>query len=276
MTSQAAAVTRSVPEGIRWSGPPPVPLSRLGATLTFAWRAVLKIKHVPEQLIDVIAIPIVFTVMFNYLFGGALGGTTSRYLQFILPGTLVMAVLLVSTYSGVGLNTDRSTGVSDRFRSLPIWRPAPVAGALVGDIARYLLAASLVVLLGVAMGYRPAGGVAGVLAGVGLTVVFALSLSWVFTTLGLLLRTPNAVFSLGTVVLFPLTLASNVFVRPATMPGWLQAFVKVNPVTHLVSAERGLMHGTAASGPIVWVLVASAVLVTIFAPLTSWLYGRGR
>lgn len=276
MTSQAAAVTRSVPEGIRWLGPPPVPLSRLGATLTFAWRAVLKIKHVPEQLIDVIAIPIVFTVMFTYLFGGALSGTTSRYLQFILPGTLVMAVLLVSTYSGVGLNTDRSTGVSDRFRSLPIWRPAPVAGALVGDIARYLLAASLVVLLGVAMGYRPAGGVAGVLAAVGLTVVFALSLSWVFTTLSLLLRTPNAVFSLGTVVLFPLTLASNVFVRPATMPGWLQAFVKVNPVTHLVSAERGLMHGTATSEPIVWVLVASAVLVTIFAPLTSWLYGRGR
>jgi ABC-2 type transport system permease protein len=258
------------------AGPRPDPPGALSASAAFGWRALLKIKHVPEQLFDVIAIPVVFTLMFTYLFGGALAGSSGRYLQFILPGTLVMAVLLVTMYAGVGLNADVSQGVSDRFRSLPIWRPAPIVGALLGDVARYLLAASLVVVLGVAMGFRPAGGPSGVLAGIGLVVLFALSLSWAWTTLGLLLRTPQAVMSVGTVVLFPLTLASNVFVRPQTMPGWLQAFVNVNPVSHLVIAERGLMHGQVAAGQVIWVLLASAALVAMFGPVTVYLYGRSR
>ena len=258
------------------AGPRPAPPGALSASAAFGWRAMLKIKHVPEQLFDVIAIPVVFTLMFTYLFGGALAGSASRYLQFILPGTLVMAVLLVTMYAGVGLNADASKGISDRFRSLPIWRPAPIAGALLGDIARYLLAASLVIVLGVTMGFRPGGGAPGVLAGIGLLLIFALSLSWVWTTLGLLLRTPQAVMSVGTVVLFPLTLASNVFVRPQTMPGWLQAFVKINPVSHLVTAERDLIGGQAAAGQVAWALLASAVLVTVFAPVTVYLYGRQR
>jgi ABC-2 type transport system permease protein len=258
------------------AGPRPAPPGALSASAAFGWRALLKIKHVPEQLFDVIAIPVVFTLMFTYLFGGALAGSASRYLQFILPGTLVMAVLLVTMYAGVGLNADASKGISDRFRSLPIWRPAPIAGALLGDIARYLLAASLVIVLGVVMGSRPGGGVPGVLAGIGLLVLFALALSWAWTTLGLLMRTPQAVMSVGTVVLFPLTLASNVFVRPQTMPGWLQAFVKINPVSHLVAAERDLIGGQAAAGQVAWVLLASAALVTVFAPATVYLYGRQR
>jgi ABC-2 type transport system permease protein len=258
------------------AGPRPAPPGALSASAAFGWRAMLKIKHVPEQLFDVIAIPVVFTLMFTYLFGGALAGSASRYLQFILPGTLVMAVLLVTMYAGVGLNADASKGISDRFRSLPIWRPAPIAGALLGDIARYLLAASLVIVLGVTMGFRPGGGAPGVLAGIGLLVLFALSLSWAWTTLGLLMRTPQAVMSVGTVVLFPLTLASNVFVRPQTMPGWLQAFVKINPVSHLVTAERDLIGGQAAAGQVAWALLASAVLVTVFAPVTVYLYGRQR
>lgn len=253
----------------------PAPPGPFAASLVFGWRALLKIKHVPEQLTDVIAIPIVFTVMFTYLFGGALAGSTGTYLRFILPGTLVMAVLLVTMYAGIGLRTDISRGVSDRFRSLPVWRPAPIVGAVLGDAARYLLAGSLVILLGLAMGFRPAGA-PGVLAGLGLVLLFALSLSWVWTTLGLVMRTPQAVMSTGVVVLFPLTLASNVFVRPDTMPGWLQAFVRVNPVTHLVTAERGLLNGTAATGQVLWVLLASAVLTIVFAPLTARLYGRLR
>lgn len=257
-------------------GSRPAPPTALSASAAFGWRALLKIKHVPEQLFDVIAIPIVFTLMFTYLFGGALAGSPGRYLRFILPGTLVMAVLLVTMYAGVGLSADASKGVSDRFRSLPIWRPAPIAGALLGDLARYLLAASLVVALGVTIGYRPGGGALSVLAGIGLLVLFALSLSWAWTTLGLLMRTPQAVMSVGTVVLFPLTLASNVFVRPQTMPGWLQAFVNVNPVSHLVTAERGLMDGQPAAGQVAWVLLASAALVAVFAPATTYLYGRRR
>ena len=258
------------------AGPRPEPPSPWAASAAFGWRALLKIKHVPEMLFDVIAIPIVFTLMFTYLFGGALAGSPHRYLQFILPGTLVMAVLLVTMYAGTTLAADRARGITDRFRALPIWRLAPAAGALLGDIARYLLAAGLVALLGVAIGFRPAGGVPGMLAGIGLLLAFALALSWAWTTLGLLLRTPQAVMSAATIVLFPLTLASNVFVAPATMPGWLQAFVHVNPVSHLVTAERALMAGTPAGGQTAWVLLAATILAAVFAPLTARLYGRQR
>jgi ABC-2 type transport system permease protein len=262
MTAIITGTTRPEPPGA-WT-----------AALAFGYRALLKIRHVPEQLFDVIAIPVVFTLMFTYLFGGALAGSPGRYLPFLLPGTLVMAVLLVSMYAGVSLNTDVSKGITGRFRSLPVWRPAPVVGAILGDVARYLIAAGLVTVLGVIMGYRPPGGAPGVLAGIGLLLVFALCLSWAWTALALVLRTPQAVMSTGTVVLFPLTLASNVFVQPQTMPGWLQAFVRVNPVSHLVTAERGLLAGHPATGQIAWVLLAAAAQLAIFAPLTGYLYTR--
>ena len=274
-TAVPATSPLALPPGLQ-PGPRPDPPGAWAASAAFGWRALLKVRHVPEMLLDVIAIPVVFTLMFTYLFGGALAGSTHRYLQFILPGTLVMAVLLVTMYAGTGLATDRARGITDRFRALPVWRLAPVTGALLGDLARYLLAAGIVTGLGLAIGFRPAGGVTGTLAGVGLLVVFALALSWTWITLGLLLRTPQAVMSTGTIVLFPLTLASNVFVAPHTMPGWLQAFVHVNPVTHLVTAERALMAGQPATGQLTWVLLASAALVAVFAPVTAWLYGRQR
>jgi ABC-2 type transport system permease protein len=246
--------------------------SALSASLTFSWRALLKIKHVPEQLGDVVGIPIIFTLLFTYLFGGALAGSTSDYLQFLLPGSLVMAVLMVSMYAGVGLNTDVTKGVFDRLRSLPIWRPALIVGGLLGDALRYLIASTLVIGLGLAMGYRPAGGVLGVLSGVVLLLVFAFGLGWVWSTLGLLMRTPSAVMNMGMLVLFPLTFASNVFVDPHTLPGWLRACVHVNPITRLVTAERGLMGGTATAAQISWVLIAAVALTAVFAPLTMWAY----
>jgi daunorubicin/doxorubicin transport system permease protein len=242
------------------------------ASLTFAWRAMLKLKHVPEELGDVIGIPILFTLMFTYLFGGALTGSTGSYLHFLLPGTLVLAVVLVTIYSGVALNTDLTTGAFDRFRSMPIWRPAPIIGGLIGDTGRYLLASALVIALGLLMGFTPAGGPGGVLAAVALLLTFAFGLGWMWTTVGLIARSPRAIMSIGLTVLFPLTFASNVFVEPATMPGWLHTFVDVNPISHLVTAERGLMNGTATAGQIVWVLVASAALTAIFAPLSMRIY----
>jgi daunorubicin/doxorubicin transport system permease protein len=270
-TASSTALLPGLPVGSR-----PEPPGAWAASAAFGWRAMLKIKHVPEMLLDVIAIPVVFTLMFTYLFGGALAGSPHHYLQFILPGTLVMAVLLVTMYAGTGLATDQAKGITDRFCVLPVWRLAPVTGALLGDIARYLLAAGLVAVLGVAIGFRPAGGAPGVLSGIGLLLIFALALSFAWAALGLLLRTPQAVMSAATVVLFPLTLASNVFVAPQTMPGWLRAFVSVNPVSHLVTAERALMAGHPAAGPIAWVLLTSALLAAVFAPLTAWLYGRHR
>jgi ABC-2 type transport system permease protein len=276
MTSTPAAAARPAADKALRSAlstrtRPPRP-GALSTSLAFAWRSMLKVKHVPEQLGDVVLIPIIFTVMFTYLFGGALAGSTREYLQFLLPGTLVMTVVLLTMYTGVGLNTDLTKGVSDRFRSMPIWRPAPIVGPLIGDVARYLLASALVIGLGLAMGFRPEGGVVGVLSAMALILVFSFGLSWIWTVLGLVMRTPNSVTVGGLVVLFPLTLASNVFVDPRTMPGWLRAFIDVNPISHLVTAVRGLMHGTATAGQVGWVLLASALLVAAFAPLTTYLY----
>ena len=260
------------PTGVPSPRPLPVRPTAISASLTFAWRAMLKLKHVPEELADVIGIPILFTLMFTYLFGGALAGSTSHYLQFLLPGTLVLAVILVTVYTGVTLNTDLSTGAFDRFRSMPIWRPAPIIGGLIGDTARYLVASCLVIGLGLLMGYRPAGGAGGVVAAVGLVLAFAFGMGWVWTALGLVMRSPRAIMSIGLTVLFPLTFASNVFVEPTTMPAWLHTFVDANPISHLVTAVRGLMAGHATVGQVVWVLACGAALSVVFGPLTMWLY----
>jgi ABC-2 type transport system permease protein len=250
---------------------PPRP-SALSAALTFGWRGMLKVKHVPEQLLDVTITPVMFLLMFTYLFGGAIAGSTGDYLDYILPGILVMSVLFTTVYSGVAVNTDLTKGVVDRFRSLPIWRPAPLVGALLGDTVRYVLAGTVIIVLGVVLGFRPGAGVGGVLAALALVVVFAFALSWVFTTLGLLLRAPNAVMNAGFMGIFPLTFLSNVFVDPKTLPGGLEAFVNVNPISILATASRGLMEGNAEAGDIAIVLATAAVLTAVFAPLTARLY----
>jgi ABC-2 type transport system permease protein len=249
--------------------------SPASATLAFGWRAMLKLRHEPGRLVDVIAIPVVFTVLFTYLFGGALAGSTAGYLTLLLPGTLVMSVTIVTMYGGARLAADVSTGIFDRFRTMSFWRGAFLLGGLLGDVGRYLLSAVVVVSLGLAIGYRPAGGVPGVLAGIGLVVVFALSLSWLWAALALLVRDPATVLSIGSVVLFPLTLASNIFVEPATMPGWLRAFATVNPVSHLATAARALMNNSGnAAGPAGWSLLAAAAVTLACAPVALRLYAR--
>jgi ABC-2 type transport system permease protein len=253
--------------------PRPTPLV---ASLTFAWRAMLKIRHVPMQLFDVTMFPIMFVLLYTYLFGGALAGSPREYLQQLLPGILVMTVAWITMYTGMALNTDISKGVFDRFRSLPIWRPAVLVGMLLADTVRYLMASTVIIALGVALGFRPDGGAVGVLLAVALLLVFAFSLSWIWTAVGLKMQTPEAVMQMSMTVLFPVTFASNVFVDPDTMPGWVQVFVNANPVTHLATAARGLMHGTAAAGDIGWVLLWSVALVAVFAPLTMRLYNRER
>jgi len=266
-TAEEAALRKALS-----STPRPAPPSPLSAALTFGWRGMLKVKHVPEQLLDVTITPVMFVLMFTYLFGGAIAGSTRDYLQFILPGVLVMSILFTTVYSGIALNTDLTKGVVDRFRSLPIWRPAPLVGALLGDSVRYLLAGTVIVVLGVALGYRPGAGVPGVLGALGLVVLFAFGLSWVFTTIGLLLRSPQAVMNAGFMGIFPLTFLSNVFVDPETLPRVLKGFVDINPISHLVTASRGLMEGTATAGEIGIVVAVAAALTAVFAPLTVYLY----
>ncbi|RZS32842.1 ABC-2 type transport system permease protein [Herbihabitans rhizosphaerae] len=252
---------------------PPRP-SALSASITFGWRAVLKIKHVPEQLFDVTAFPIMMTLMFTYLFGGALAGSTTEYLQYLLPGILVTSVVMITMYTGVAVNTDIEKGVFDRFRSLPVWRPAAMVGYILGDLLRYVLASTTIMVIGLILGYRPDGGIVGVLAAVGLLMVFSFAFSWVWTMFGLFMRSEKSVMGVSMLVLFPLTFLSNVFVNPKTMPGWLQSFVDVNPITHLVAACRSTMSGTWDGGEILWVLVASAVLTVVFGTLTMRLYNR--
>ena len=254
------------------STPRPPRASPLSAALTFGWRGMLKVKHVPEQLLDVTITPVMFVVMFTYLFGGAIAGSTGEYLDYILPGILVMSVLFTTVYSGVALNTDVTQGVVDRFRSLPIWSPAPLVGSVLGDSVRYLIAGTVIIVLGVVLGYRPDAGVPGALAALALVIVFAFGLSWVFTTLGLLLRSPQAVMNAGFLGIFPLTFLSNVFVEPETLPRVLEAFVNVNPISILSTASRGLMDGNAQAGDIAIVLATAAALTAVFAPLTSYLY----
>ena len=257
------------------SGPRPPRPSALSTTLTYGWRGMLKVKHVPEQLLDVTITPVMFVLMFTYLFGGEVAGSTSEYLEYLLPGILVMQVLFNTVYSGVALNTDVTKGVIDRFRTLPVWRPAPLVGALLGDTVRYVVGGAVIIVLGLILGYRPDAGLPGVLAAVALTLFVAFGLSWVFTALGLVLRSPNAVMNAGFMAIFPLTFLSNVFVDPETLPAGLKAFVEVNPISHLATASRGLMEGTGGVGDEILISIGFAVVLTaVFAPLTAKLYRR--
>jgi len=264
-------------EGLRKalaSGPRPRRASALQAALAFGWRGMLKVKHVPEQLLDVTITPVMFVLLFTYLFGGAIEGSTKEYLQYILPGMLVMSVLFTTVYSGVSINTDLTKGVVDRFRSLPLWQPAPLVGALLGDTVRYVIAGTVLMAVGYVLGYRAEAGLGGVLAALALVVIFAFGLSWVFTTMGLLMRSPNAVMNAGFMSIFPLTFVSNVFVDPSTLPGVLEAVVNVNPISILADASRGLMAGDPAGSDILISLGTAALLTLVFAPLTTRMYRR--
>ncbi len=252
--------------------PRPPRASALSASLTFGWRGMLKVKHVPEQLLDVTITPVMFVLLFTYLFGGEVAGSTGDYLDYILPGVLVMSVLFTTVYSGVALNTDLTKGVVDRFRTLPIWRPAPLLGSVLGDTVRYLVAGTVIIVVGLILGFRPEAGPGGVVAALALVIVFAFGLSWVFTTLGLLMRSPNAVMNTGFMAIFPLTFLSNVFVDPETLPSALKAFVDANPISSLVTASRGLMAGDAVAGDIAVALATAVGLTAIFGPLTTRLY----
>lgn len=252
---------------------PPTP-SALSNALVFGWRAVLKFRHVPEQLFDLVMTPIMFTLLFTFVFGGALAGSPGDYLQFFLPGMLVQTVVFNAVYSGMGLSTDLGKGLFDRFRSLPIWSLAPFAGLMVGDVLRHLIAGMIILTIGLILGYRPEAGIVGVAAAFALLITIGFGVGWVFIVLGLLIRTPMTVMTIGFTFLFPLVFASNIMVNPTTMPGWLRTFVEVNPVSLMATAIRGLMAGGATLDQIGLALIAPVVLTVLLAPTTLWLYRK--
>jgi len=252
----------------------PAPAGAVSASLTYGWRALLKIKHIPEQLFDVTVFPIMMTVMFTYIFGGAIAGSVDGYVQWLIPGIFVQTMIMITMYTGLTLNRDISKGVFDRFRSLPTWRPAQLVGALLGDQIRYVLAGTIILIVGFVMGFRPEGGLTGVVMAFVLLLLFSFSLSWVWTVISLLVRTEQAAMGISMFIMMPLTFASNIFVDPETMPSWLQGAVEVNPVSVVVTAIRELMAGMGDFGSVTLVLVYCAVLIGVFGPVSMYFYNR--
>ncbi|WP_028562318.1 ABC transporter permease [Paenibacillus pinihumi] len=243
-------------------------------SLTMAYRGLLKIRRTPEQLFDVTLQPIVFTLMFAYIFGGAISGNVENYLPVIIPGILVQTVITSSIVTGVQLREDMDKGVFDRFKSLPIARIAPLAGALLADTIRYTIATVLTFTMGYILGYRPEAGIGYVAIAAVLVIACAWAISWIFAFFGVIARTASSVQGISMIILFPLTFVSNAFVPVDTMPGWLQWFSGINPVSHLVTAVRNLTNTGTAGTDLIITLIGAAVIVAIFAPLTVRAYMR--
>ena len=254
--------------------PRPTPLETASQTLSMAWRALKKMRRNPEQFFDVTIQPLLFTAMFAYIFGGAISGNVQDYLPLMVPGIVAQTVLTTCMSTGVQLREDMEKGVFDRFKSLPMARIGPLAGPMVADLVRYFIAATLTFATGIAMGYRPGGGVLGVAGAILLAIFTGWALAWIFTWIGTLARSARSVQGISMMILFPLTFLSNAFVPVDTLPGWLEAFVNVNPVSHLVSATRDLANHATISGQVGWTLLAGLVVIAIFAPLSVRSYRR--
>jgi ABC-2 type transport system permease protein len=246
----------------------------LGQTLCMAWRSLKKMRRNPEQFFDVALQPLLFTAMFAYVFGGAISGNVHSYLPTLIPGIVAQTVLTTCMATGVQLREDMDKGVFDRFKSLPIARVAPLAGPMTADLVRYLIAAGLTFLMGVIIGYRPGGGALGVLGAIVLAIFTGWSLAWIFTWLGTMAKSARSVQGMSMMILFPLTFLSNAFVPVRSLPSGLADFVKVNPVSHLVSAMRDLANYGTVSGEVGWTLLAGAVVIAVFAPLSVRSYRR--
>lgn len=264
----------TVPDPVAATRPHVSPTQTVEQTFSMAWRALKKMRRNPEQFFDVTLQPILFTAMFAYIFGGAIAGSVGDYLPLIIPGILAQTALTASMATGVQLREDMDKGVFDRFRSLPTARIAPLAGPMVADLLRYTIAAVFTFGIGLVIGYRPEGGVPGVLAAIVLVVVAGWSLAWAFAFVGTIARSAQAVQGISMVIMFPLTFLSNAFVPVDTLPSALAAFVRINPVSHVVSASRDLANHGAVTAEVGWALLGCAVVIAIFAPVSVWSYQR--
>jgi oleandomycin transport system permease protein len=243
-------------------------------SLALARRSLIKTWRTPEALIDVTLQPALFLVIFVYIFGGAISGSTHAYLQFLLPGILAQTIATGAIAIGVNLNTDIAKGVFDRFRSLPIPRSAPLLGAVLGDVVRYVIVTISTVGVGYVMGFRMLTNPLSAIGGCLLAVLFALCLSWLPVFVGMKVRTPGAVQGIMFVLILPLSFASNVFVGTASLPSWMRGFVEVNPITHLVGAMRALFLGTPVGSHVWWTLCWCVAFVVVFMPLALRAYRK--
>jgi oleandomycin transport system permease protein len=261
-------VATSAPVGLR-----PFALARHSVAL--ARRSLTKTLRQPEQLLDVTLQPVIFVLLFVYLLGGAVSGSTTAYLQTLLPAIMVQQVMFAGMATGTNLNSDIGKGVFDRFRSLPIARSAPLIGSVLGDLIRYLVSIVALLGFGAILGFSFAGGFLATVAACVLTIVFAFSVSWLFVWIGMLVREPGTVQGVGFMLLFPFTFGTSMITPADTLPGWLHSWVDLNPITHVMDMARALMLGrTPVTGPIVWSLATSAGFLLVFAPLAVRAYRR--
>ncbi|HVV12354.1 ABC transporter permease [Amycolatopsis sp.] len=257
--------------------PPPRHISPAKAIqhgLSLSWRGILKIRKNPEQLVDVTLQPILFLVMFVYLFGGAISGNTGAYLQTLAPALLVQNTIMASLSAGVSLNTDVNKGVFDRFRAMPIARSAPLVGAVLADVVRYLVAIVVLLVMATIMGFRITTDPASAILGGLLMILAGLCFCWIAVFVGMLVSTPGAVQGIMIAFIFPLTFGSNVFVPSSTMPGWLRAWSDISPVSLLANTMRGLFVGGDVAGPLLGSLAWMAGVVVVFLPLAMRAYKR--
>ncbi|MFI6941808.1 ABC transporter permease [Streptomyces sp. NPDC050418] len=251
----------------------------LGKTMShsfaLAGRGFTKFMKSPIQLVDVVLTPIITLLMFIYLFGESMAkGNTEWYLHHVVPGVMVMAVFQASVGIGASLAADASTGIFDRFRSMPIARSAPLIGAVLADIVRYVACLATLVALALVMGYRFGTNPVSWLGALALLIGFALSFSWMSVYLGMLIKNPASVQGLMTILILPLTFASNVFMAKEGMPGWLQAWSDVNPVSLVAEATRGLLNGGPVAHGLTGSLIWMAGIVAVFFPLAMRAYRR--
>jgi oleandomycin transport system permease protein len=267
------AVTATAPAA-RQLSPRVSPLEGIRQTMTLAWRTIVQVRHNPWELGDYSIQPIMFVLLFTYVFGGAIAGDTGDYLTFALPGIIVMNMLFITMYVGTGLNTDLTKGVFDRLRSLPIARWAPMAGRIIADQVKQAWSIFLLLAVGMILGFRIGTNLWSLLAAVALILGFALAFSWVSVLVGVVAKDPEKVQLFGFTALFPVTFVSNVFVPAETMPTWLQPFVNANPVSILADACRGLMVTGAEAAPIIQSVVWAVAIAAVFAPLSVWAFKR--
>ena len=236
-------------------------------TFTLAWRSLVQIKHNPMELLDLSIQPVMFVLLFTYVFGGAISGSPGDYLKFALPGIIVQNAFFATMTTGFGLNNDLTKGVFDRLRALPIARWSPLAGRIVADTVKQAWSVALLIGVGALLGFRLGNGVVGLLGAFALLLAFSLAVAWISVLVGVLVSEPDKVQIFGFMVIFPLTFTSNAFVPTETMPSWLQRWVEVNPVTILADALRGLLVSGPVAGPVAKSLIWAGVLLAVFAPL---------
>ncbi len=251
------------------------PAQTLRNALTLAWRNVTQLKHSPEKLLDTTLMPILFLLLFLYVFGGALAGSTHAYLQILLPGLVGQMTMFATMGLGTALNEDIHKGVFDRLRSLPIARSAPLIGAVFGETVKFCVVMSILTGFGSLLGFRFHASPVSVLAAYGLAYVFYLSVCWLSVLVGMFAPSPETVQGLSFMFVFPFTFGSNIFVANThTMPDWLQSWIKVNPVTQLADSMRAMMLGTPVGSHPLYVLAWASGIVVVAFPTALWLYNR--